>query len=160
MTSQRSGVKVGGGPGEKAGRVARRFLPDTEVIGPTDCPLLHRWTLAQVRGRKLMVHHFQPNADDRAEHDHPASFVTVVLRGYYDDESPAGVERMRAGVVRFRAAEHRHRTRVSPRGCWTVVFMGPKRRLWGFWKDGRWYFWRDHERLFGFGMRCPESEDR
>lgn len=179
-----SGI-VGGGPGEKAGRRPRRFLPDTEVIGPPECPILHRWTLVKLRGRKLMLHHFLPNADDRAVHDHPASFVTVVLRGYYDDMRPCGYpgcdgdgimlpddwpcprcrgtgvelnERMRPGMVRFRPATHRHRTKVGPRGCWTVVFMGPKRRRWGFWKDGRWYFWRDHELLFGVGMRCPEAD--
>ena len=165
-------------PGEPAppGRLLR-----PEVIGPTDCPLLHRWTLAKAFGCKLMVHHFLPNADDRAVHDHPAAFVTLVVRGFYDDMAPcdypgcdgegfllpddwrcptcrgAGVllnERMRPGMLRFRQATHRHRTKVGPRGCWTLVLMLRKTRRWGFWLGGKWWFWRDFEREFGFGMRC------
>jgi hypothetical protein len=154
---------VGGGPGEPAGRVLRRFLPDTEVIGPPDCPILHRWTLASVLGRKLLLHHFQPNADDRAEHDHPSPFWTLVLRGYYDDIAHVANgsvrERMAAGMLRRRAAEHRHVTKVGPDGCWTLVFMGKKTRPWGFWEGNRWYFWRDHEQRFGFGMRCAEDPE-
>jgi hypothetical protein len=165
-------TKVGGGPGEKAGHIHRRFLPDTEVIGPPECPILHRWTLLELgrkvtegsgpsRRFKVLLHHFQPNADDRAEHDHPRSFVTIVLWGSYVDTSNDGtkVERMHFGKVRFRPATHRHVTKVGPHGCWTLVIMGPIRRRWGFWADGRWYFWRDHEKLFGFGMRCPEEAE-
>lgn len=175
-----------------------RWFP-REEIGPPECPILHRWTLIGTRGRgkrslgKLLLHHFLPNADDRAVHDHPASFVTFVLRGSYVDCTPCPVcnhedsfevldalrvaareprldfvdcehcrdvryvlELMRPGTVRYRPAEHRHRTRVGPRGCWTLVVMGPKRREWGFFKGGRWWPWREHERRFGFGMRCPE----
>jgi hypothetical protein len=73
------------------------------------------------------------------------------------ERGPIGVvlnERMRAGMVRFRPAEHRHRTKVHPDGAWTLVIMGPVRRRWGFWKNGRWWFWKDYEAEFGFGMRC------
>lgn len=150
---------------------------------------MHRWTLVKVRGRKLLLHHFLPNADDRAEHDHPAPFWTFVLWGGYDDRVPcepcggaghfqrdghnllyptlvcshcggdgdAQGDRMRAGMLRRRAATYRHRTRVLPSGCWTLVWMGRKERPWGFWKDGRWWPWRDHERAFGYGMRCPDK---
>jgi hypothetical protein len=118
---------------------------------------MHRWTLINTRFGKLLLHHFLPNADDRAEHDHPSSFFTLVLAGGYSDLSPEGVDRMRPGSLRFRPAEHRHKTKVGPKGCWTLVLMGPKRRAWGFWKEGRWWPWREHERRFGFGMRCPED---
>jgi hypothetical protein len=188
------GKVIGGGLGEPAGYIDRRFLPNPEVIGPPECPIMHRWTLigrhtpgeaTKVSGtgrarRKVLLHHFMPGANDRAEHDHPCDFVTVVLFGHYDDVSPCPhclgtqrradrrcpycrdgtrVERMRPGKIRRRRAEHRHTTQVGPKGCWTLVIMGPKRRAWGFWKDGRWYPWRLHERLFGYGMRCPTDGD-
>lgn len=180
-------MKREGEPAPKSGRVIPR-----EVIGPPRCPIMIRWTLASVRGRKLMLHHFLPNADDRDDHDHPASFWTFVLRGGYDDYVPcpwcggegahsapgamcvrnaygwtyacprcentgtvAG-ERMRLGMLSHRAATYRHRTRVLPSGCWTLVWMGPKERPWGFWRNGRWWPWKLYERHFGFGMRCPE----
>lgn len=130
---------------------------------------------------KLLIHHFLPNADDRDVHDHPRPFWTLILKGYYDDLKPctypgcngegfmlpddwpcpechgSGVamrERMSAGMLRFRPASHIHRTRVGPQGCWTLVLMGPLRRRWGFWRFGEWFYWKDYERKFGFGMRC------
>lgn len=140
-------------PGEPAPKTGFR----RETIGPPECPIMHRWTLVKTRLGKVLLHHFLPNADDRAEHDHPSSFVTVVLAGGYVDYADGRPnDRLHAGSVRFRPAEHTHRTRVGPRGCWTLVLMGPKRREWGFWKDGIWWPWREHERRFGFGMRCPE----
>lgn len=169
---------------DNAGKPARRVGPlGAEVIGPPACPIMHRWTLLKLCGRKLLLHHFLPNADDRAEHDHPAPFWTFVLWGGYDDRVPCSMcnglrsadsewsapscgrcggqgdvpgDRMRAGMLRRRVATYRHRTRVLPSGAWTIVWMGRKERLWGFWKDGRWWPWRDHEKAFGFGMRCPD----
>lgn len=164
-----------GEPARQTGRFKR------EVIGPTDCPIMIRWTLLSTRWGKLMLHHFLPNADDRATHDHPSPFVTLVLRGGYDDLVPCEPcdgdgwlfpddpcmdcmargevvgDRMRPGMVRYRRAEYAHRTRVLPSGAWTIVLMGPKQREWGFFKEGRWWPWREHERRFGYGMRCPED---
>lgn len=152
-----------------------------EEIGPPECPLMHRWTLVKCRFGKVLVHHFSPGADDLAVHDHPSSFITIVLRGSYDDlvrcprcggeehafpdDAPCGCDgglvlgdRMRPGSIRFRRASHAHRTPVGPKGCWTLVLMGPKRRDWGFWRRGVWWEYRQHERRFGFGWRCPDKE--
>lgn len=123
-----------------------------ETIGPPECPIMRRWTLLKVRGRKLMLHRFFPDADDRAEHDHPAPFWTFVLRGGYDDrvecpecggtghgailarclnhcdEGSIAGDKMRAGMLRRREATYRHRTRVLPSGAWTIIWMGRKER--------------------------------
>lgn len=146
-----------------------------EVIGPPECPILHRWTLVKVRGRKLMLHHFLPNADDRDVHDHPSPFITIVLRGGYTDLVPCPAElcgsgiclcagtgllvgdRMKAGMLRRRSATHAHRTKVGPNGCWTLVLMGLKSRSWGFWREGRWWSWADYTERFGHGMRCDDD---
>jgi hypothetical protein len=56
-----------------------------ELIGPAECPILWRRTLLVSRFGKLMLHRFVPGASDRDPHDHPSSFVTIVLRGGYDD---------------------------------------------------------------------------
>lgn len=168
-------------------------LPEPEIIGAPECPIMYRWTLwprvrSHPRGTdgmhvfqpakkdvrcKLLLHRFLPNADDRDVHDHPRPFWTLVLFGAYDDMAPCdwcggsgntcrrcsstGVvlrERMRPGMLRYRRAKHLHRTRTSPRGCWTLVLMGPVRRRWGFLRFGRWWFWKDYEDEFGYGMRC------
>lgn len=144
-----------------------------EVIGPAECPIMYRRTLVSTRWFKLLVHRFVANAGDEAPHDHPRSFLTVVVRGGYDDIQPcprcregfdfeclhpdhAGiVDEVRAPTLRYRRAEHAHVTKAGPKGATTVVVMGPLRREWGFFRDGRWYPWRTFERLFGLNWRCP-----
>lgn len=167
----------------RAGEPARVRPDGWELIGTDECPLMLRRTLFASRWGKLLVHRFFPGASDGAAHDHPRSFVTVVLRGGYEDRSlcprchgtaklpPSGgfeigclrpgcedgwvVDRVAAPAVRFRRAEHAHVTRVFPEGATTVVLMGPLRRDWGFWREGRWYPWRVFERVFGTDWRCP-----
>lgn len=136
---------------------------------------------------KLMLHHFLPNRDDRDMHDHPRPFWTFVLWGSYENLVPCtgrlcneGIvgfimrppelcticggdgfivgEHMKRGVLRYRPATHAHRTRVGPEGCWTLVLMGPLRRPWGFWREGKWWPWREYEQRFGFGMRCEDVD--
>lgn len=161
-----------------------RALFKPEVIGEPECPILLRWTLGGDRLTrnwpvKVMLHYFTPKADDRHVHDHPRPFLTLVLRGGYDDltlcwcMAPGAVrgggpwlnhpecggtgfvaERLRAGSVRYRSSGHTHRTRVGPRGCWTLVVMGPKNREWGFRKDGVWIPWRVYHERFGGAFRC------
>lgn len=139
-----------------------------EMIGPADCPIMWRRTLIANRFGKILLHRFMPNASDKDPHDHPSAFLTFVLRGGYDDVSlaaastPGGgppivvVDEVRAPTIRFRRAEHAHVTRVTPAGAVTVVAMFRKRRSWGFWREGRWYAWRDYEKLFGLNWRCDE----
>jgi hypothetical protein len=128
-----------------------------EIIGDPECPLLHRWTLLDVGSAKLLLHHFLPTKRDRDPHDHPRSFLTFVFLGRYDDEQPSGIiDRVQAPAVRFRRAEHAHITVAGPRGAWSLVVMGPKRRDWGFLRDGHWWPWSRYEDRFGTSFRCDE----
>lgn len=167
---------------------------DWEVIGQPECPILLRRTLVANRFGKILLHYFLPTSRDRDPHDHPASFVTIVLRGGYDDIQPCSfcsaeapgwvlgeesndwrharpmapceecgatgrgaVDEVRAPAIRFRSAEHTHTTIAGPEGAWTLVLMGPKRKPWGFLRDGRWWLWRQYEERFGHGFRCPDD---
>lgn len=154
-----------------------------EIIGPDECPLFGRRTLLSVgRWGKLLWHQFLPNATDKDCHDHPRSFLTIVLRGGYDDESRCApcfgagtdilvtsikgapcpychgtgriIDHLQAPTVRFRRASHAHITKVGPSGATTLVVMGPLRREWGFWREGQWWAWRIYERRFGLNWRC------
>lgn len=141
----------------QAGEPARKLGHGWEVIGPEACPLMYRRTLLSFgRVGKVLWHRFVPNASDEAHHDHPRSFVTVVLRGGYDDLQPDGtVDRVYAPAIRYRPAEHAHITKVGSEGATTLVVMGRLRREWGFYRDGKWFEWRRFERLFGLNWRCP-----
>jgi hypothetical protein len=152
-----------------------------EVIGQDECPLMLRWTFFDW-GVKAMVHYFPAEVSDRDPHDHPRSFVTLVLRGDYRDESwdepgfearqssPHFIptfdklrkrERLRAGAIRYRPAEYMHIVETDLKGCWTLVVMGPLVREWGFRRldSGKWWPWGKYIQRFGGVTRCDAPAD-
>lgn len=156
-------LEVGGSSPSPRTHARRRFqFRWGQRLGREECPYVRRW-VADTPWFSARIHHFYRSDDARAFHDHPWWFVTVVLKGGYDDVSPcpacdgkgiAGgkvtfvdctrcdgsgkqVDRLRVGSVRFRRALHRHTVQVHPGGVWTAVFTGPLVRRWGFWVKGK-----------------------
>lgn len=80
------------------------------------------------------VHHILRADADIDVHDHPRSFRTVILRGWYVEEDIYGVYRTYAAGDTVQRPYHAfHRVvSVSPGGVWTLFIMGPKRHEWGF----------------------------
>lgn len=115
-------------------------------IGGTERPYMLRWyLLPRNRWLNVYLHKFMRDDDDRALHDHPWRFVSIMLAGEYVEHLNAQypyrwryTER-RAGSIAFRNAEHRHRVELrkrpdgSPIPCWTLVITSRKVRTWGFW---------------------------
>jgi hypothetical protein len=95
-----------------------------------------RWRLETPIG-SVRVHHWLKPDDDRAFHDHPWWFATIVLHGGYTDRSPAGDDVLRPGSARFRRARHQHTVIPGEHGAWTLMVTGPVTRSWGFWREGR-----------------------
>jgi hypothetical protein len=121
-----------------------------QIIGGADNPYMVRWyVIPRNPVVNVYVHKFLRSDDDRALHDHPWWFVSLMLRGRYDEVTESGVKRRRAGSIAYRPAEWRHRVRLlrvrGPRlhpdmtpstweePCWTLIVTGPRRRTWGFW---------------------------
>lgn len=133
-----------------------RLKHDT-IIGPDRSPYMRRWVL-EARWFTVRLHHILREDYDQATfHDHPWSFVSVLLWGGYAEQQPGGPELLRAAIgrfldsqvrwghrlVAFRSAETLHRiTWVPEGGAWTLVFTGPKRRVWGFVDERAWVDWR------------------
>ena len=107
-----------------------------EKLGLPECPYVIRWKI-ETRIGSLRLHRWVKPDDDRAFHDHPWWFLTVVLHGGYTDRSPAGDDILQAGSVRFRPALHQHTVFPGPQGAWTLLLTGPVTRSWGFWLDGK-----------------------
>lgn len=148
-------------------RQALDDLIEVEIIGQEDCPMMLRWTFANLGFLKGMVHYFPPNVSDRDPHDHPRPFLTFVLRGRYFDtswekygdlEAPT-IEMVEAGGIRYRPAKHMHIVDTDDRGAWTIVVMGPLVREWGFLRlsTGLWWEWGKYIQRFGGVMRCEEG---
>lgn len=121
---------------------------------------LKRWYVIP-RNRKLniYIHQFLWDDDDRALHDHPWWFVTLILKGGYIEETRSRDGKIKLMVrtsvfnikspfwkrcVAYRPARWRHRV-ILPHlndglgrvPCWTLIITGPNNRKWGFWCEPR-----------------------
>jgi hypothetical protein len=126
------------------------------LIGDPNCPILKRWRI-DAFGLKLRLHKFYANTKDRDTHDHPWPFLTICLKGGYDDVRLDGkVDKVRAGSIRWRSIKHAHQTFAGPNGCTTIV-IGPRAsREWGFFHEGKWMHWKQYMARFGHGMQCDD----
>lgn len=157
--------------------------PPDERIGDQDDPYMLRWFVQRkyrlfdtqagdllrrlwcVDGRQLenaYVHRFIRSDDDRALHDHPWPWVTMLLDGCYwehlpaDPNDPAGPtkrERRSPGdIVVRRDAARPHRIEIDERCPVTTLFLtAEKTREWGFWCSQGWRHWRDFVALDELG---------
>lgn len=125
------------------------------TIGDADDPYMFRWYLIP-RNRHLNVylHKFMRDDDDRALHDHPWWFISLILKGGYFEIIPAKdghgntVIGRGFGSIAYRPATHRHRVVLpAPTGkkrpCWTIIITGRNSRTWGFWCQKGFVPWYD-----------------
>lgn len=137
-------------------------------IGPPGDPYMLRWFIIPRNRRfNIYLHKFLRDDDDRALHDHPWWFVSLILKGgYFERVEPNRIISRSPGSIAFRPATHRHR--VILRGntgqrepCWTIVVTGRKKRTWGFWCPKGFVPWHefvqesDHGNI---GRGCGEME--
>ena len=107
-----------------------------EPLGLPECPFVFRW-IAETPLMSFRIHHWTGPDDDRAFHDHPWWFWTLVVSGGYTDRNPAGNDHLGRFSVRFRKAHHRHTVIPDDGGAWTILVTGPVSRSWGFWLNGK-----------------------
>lgn len=99
----------------------------------------------------------KPDAEPHL-HDHPVSFLSLILRGWYEEERITHVHLPSLGYIGDEtrsgrrtwwnyikaSSGDRHRiTQVRP-GTVTLCFMGPKKREWGFHTPEGWVYWKDY----------------
>lgn len=100
------------------------------------------WVL-QCLGIAVRIHLILRSDDDRAFHDHPWPYLTVILRGGYYEVRPqfdkSGIYQGATrkwhgpGSVLLRRARSWHRLELPPDGVAVTLFItGPKRQAWGF----------------------------
>ncbi len=122
-----------------------------QVVGNPECPYLLRWfVIPQNRWCNIYLHRFL-HSDDPVPHDHPWSFISVVLSrvGYLDVDEHGGRHLRRRGSIAWRPATWRHHVALHRSGgheipATTIIVTGPRRRHWGFWcTPTRFTPWRD-----------------
>lgn len=118
--------------------------------------LLRWYVLPRNPWLNIYLHKFQHDDEDRALHDHPWWFVSILLRGRYSEvvfvpgyEPLVQYIHRRAPSIAFRPAVHKHRvtlphnTNGTLHPAWTVVITGKVTRVWGFWCPQGWVKWSD-----------------
>jgi len=109
---------------------------------------LSRLHLLRNRWFGVYVHHIRLPDRERALHDHPWAFVSLILRGGYVEELPDGHYRgafpaadtwhrrlvsRRPGSIHRMPADGLHRIRtLADAPCWTLIVRGRREREWGF----------------------------
>lgn len=133
---------------------------DIETDGSLYLRRLHLLQIPHVGA--VMLHWIVRPDRARDLHDHPVSFLSIVLRGSYTERVPSFTyhdtsfctyETQNCYKQRYirwwnykRAADSHRITYVfGPRGVLTLVFAGPKRRNWGFLTAEGWVRWQDYK---------------
>lgn len=133
------------GARQRAKAVFSAFHAPHQIIG--DPPQLLRWRLfPRHNGYNVYLHKFLRDDDDRAMHDHSWSSLSFALRGTIADLSLSNgqvVKRIvRPGNVVWRRATYTHRIELVSKTAWTLFFVGPRIREWGFHCPKGWVHWR------------------
>jgi len=101
---------------------------------------------------------FRPD-QQRDLHDHPWSFLSIILRGHYVEDVPhhcghqscpfiGDPEPERRRWFNWKRAEDSHTIKwVSRSPVWTLVICGPVRRIWGFYAKTGWVAWNKYDKL-------------
>jgi hypothetical protein len=118
------------------------------VIGDPAKPYLRRWFLREEGpSGGLYLHEILRDDDDRALHDHPWDCSIYIIKGAYREfrkDAPAGELFMHGnGGYRHMKAETAHRLVVVNGPVWTLCFLGPRRREWGFHCPQGWKHWKE-----------------
>ena len=128
------------------------------ILNRDGSPYLTRLRILQTPWFGIYLHKIHSPDADRDHHDHPWSFVSVVLRGGYMEERKVPLPTLHAipgeprqwfwarrwlhrtpFTIGFRRATDLHRiTTLDRKPTWTLVIVGPRRRDWGFQTDGGW----------------------
>lgn len=132
---------------------------EKEVLGEPDSPYLRRWRLLGTPWFNVWLHNIRRSDKDRDMHDHPFSFVSLILAGGYDEEYQESEHKPFKIVYRGsiftstnalvkRSGECFHRIVLAPgQTCWSLIFTGPKYKQWGFLVDGQWVHNQDYEKM-------------
>jgi hypothetical protein len=102
------------------------------------CNDLRRWKIEIGSWFSIRLHHWVEGDPEKYQHKHPWNFLTIVLRGGYDDVGEGRpVDHVRAPTIRYRTKDWRHAVVNCLPGTWTVVITGRVIDKWRFWIGSR-----------------------
>lgn len=137
-------------------------IPHFDITRNTDGTgelYLRRYFLLRSKLGNVYLHNIVRCDKDPDPHDHPWDFVSVLLRGgyeefVYDRHATCSIDVGRdalwplarawryAPSFAFRRAETVHQIKQVRPNTWSLVITGPIARRWGFWPNAEWQHWR------------------
>ncbi len=117
------------------------------IIGPRY--LLRWYVLPRNPWLNVYLHQFLHDDEDRALHDHPWWFVSLMVKGRYYEVTQTNFIARVAPCVAHHPATHAHRVVLQkdddskPIPCWTIVITGRVTRDWGFLCPSGWRHWKE-----------------
>lgn len=94
----------------------------------------------------ICVHWLNTADPEQFLHDHPVSFLSIILRGAYSEWRGAPMEMRLHRWFNFVRATDRHTIRYVMPNTVTLAFMGPKVREWGYHTPDGWVMWKQYNR--------------
>lgn len=92
----------------------------------------------------VMLHWIAKPDPEPDLHDHPVTFLSLILRGGYIERMPDGYH-VRRWCNFIRAATHVHAIRMVLPGTLTLCLVGPDVREWGYHTPSGWVHWRAYK---------------
>src|SRR5258706_648975 len=106
------------------------------------CPLLIRYFLFRSKLLGIYLHRLCRSDEDRALHDHPWAFISIILTSGYVEHTPRGKQWHGPGSILLRPAKWQHRLELD-KPAWTLVIRFRRVREWGFHWPARWIPWQE-----------------
>lgn len=109
-----------------------------------DSEYITRLHMLKTRWWAICVHWLNKPDPEPFDHDHPVSFLSIILRGGYTENRNGQVRKHRwFNFVRATQDDRHTITHVEPNTV-TLCFMGPKIREWGYTTPTGWIMWKDY----------------
>lgn len=149
------------------GEYRKGHFTRAQIRGKDGSLYMDRWYILYFPNLfSVRIHHIVRPDLDRWPHDHPWRFISIILRGGYEEEvcTPENFQAVQTPglgriwmphrIRKIRRFNHKtntdlHRiTHFARRsGAWTLVITGPERREWGFMTADGWV----SRKVFGLG---------
>ena len=94
----------------------------------------------------ICVHWLNHPDPEPWQHDHPVTFLSVILRGGYIEARKDQVRRHRWFNFIRATQDDPHTIVYTEPNTVTLCFMGPKVREWGYHTPDGWVYWKNYNR--------------
>lgn len=120
----------------------------------SDLDYLRRLRIVQTPWFGVYLHRIGTPDSRPTLHDHPWNFLSIVVRGGYTEMTGDGccyAEERHVRWVNHKRAEYLHYImRLDRTPTWTLVFVGRRRREWGYAEGGQWTRFDQHPHAVEF----------